>query len=80
MKRVENSENVENHNSTITVKGQQFVVLKTGELLTHPDGTFLNKLVIHHVTDADAGMYICLGANVMGYNFRSAFLSVVAGT
>ncbi|XP_067656639.1 fibroblast growth factor receptor-like 1 [Haliotis asinina] len=79
LKRIEDSEDMDNHNSTISVKGQQFVVLKTGDLLTRPDGTYLNKLVIHRATAADAGMYICLGANSMGYNFRSAFLSVVPG-
>ena len=41
-----------------------------------PDGSYLSKLVIDPVKDGDAGMYICLGANTMGYNFRYAYLSV----
>lgn len=66
-------------NTTIMVKGQKFVVLKTGEVWNRPDGSYLNKLIISRATDADSGMYICLGANSMGYNFRSAFLTVLPG-
>ena len=63
-------------NTTIEVKGQKFVVLKTGEVWTRPDGSYLNKLVIPRATQRHAGMYICLGANSRGYNFRSAYLSI----
>lgn len=80
LKRVEDSEAAESMNTTIEVKGQNFVVLRTaGEVWSGPDGSYLNKLVIHHAQPRDAGMYICLGANSMGYSFRSAYLQVVPG-
>ncbi|XP_078455625.1 fibroblast growth factor receptor-like 1 isoform X1 [Lampetra planeri] len=63
-------------NSTIDVRGQRFAVLPTGEVWSRPDGSYLNKLVIVRARAEDAGMYICLGANSMGYSFRSAFLTV----
>lgn len=78
LKRVEyGSEN--KYNSTIDVGGQKFVVLPTGEVWSRPDGSYLNKLMISRAKEEDAGMYICLGANTMGYSFRSAFLTVLPG-
>ncbi|KAM9678081.1 fibroblast growth factor receptor-like 1 isoform 2-T2 [Trichechus inunguis] len=65
------------YNSTIDVGGQKFVVLPTGEVWSRPDGSYLNKLLIARARQDDAGMYICLGANTMGYSFRSAFLTVL---
>ncbi len=60
--------------------GMHFMVLRTtGEVLTRPDGSFLNKLTIVSATEHDSGMYVCLGANVKGYNTRSAFLTVLPG-
>ncbi|KAJ8387384.1 hypothetical protein AAFF_G00157610 [Aldrovandia affinis] len=35
------------------------------------------ELLITRAKEEDAGMYICLGANTMGYSFRSAFLTVL---
>lgn len=67
------------HNATIDVGGQKFVVLPTGEVWSRPDGSYLNKLLIARARQDDAGMYICLGANTMGYSFRSAFLTVLPG-
>lgn len=67
------------YNSTIDVGGQKFVVLPTGEVWSRPDGSYLNKLMITRAKEEDAGMYICLGANTMGYSFRSAFLTVLPG-
>ncbi|KAL0176599.1 hypothetical protein M9458_028929, partial [Cirrhinus mrigala] len=58
------------YNSTIEVGDHRFVVLPT-------DGSYLNKLLITRAKEEDAGMYICLGANTMGYSFRSAFLTVL---
>ncbi|XP_072353659.1 fibroblast growth factor receptor-like 1a isoform X1 [Scyliorhinus torazame] len=76
LKRVEyGSEN--KYNSTIDVGGQKFVVLPMGEVWSRPDGSYLNKLMISRAKEEDAGMYICLGANTMGYSFRSAFLTVL---
>uniref|UniRef100_A0A8C9Q7N7 Fibroblast growth factor receptor-like 1 n=1 Tax=Spermophilus dauricus TaxID=99837 RepID=A0A8C9Q7N7_SPEDA len=65
------------HNSTIDVGGQKFLVLPTGDVWSRPDGSYLNKLLISRARQEDAGMYICLGANTMGYSFRSAFLTVL---
>ncbi|KAK7483248.1 hypothetical protein BaRGS_00025541, partial [Batillaria attramentaria] len=80
LKRVEDSEMAQAMNTTIEVKGQKFMVLRTaGEVWSDPDGSYLNKLVIHHASADDAGMYICLGANSMGYSFRAAYLHVVPG-
>ncbi|KAJ8015228.1 hypothetical protein DPEC_G00023950 [Dallia pectoralis] len=65
------------YNSTLEVGGQHYVVLPTGDVWSRPDGSYLNKLAIIKARDEDAGMYICLGANTMGYNFRSAYLTVL---
>ena len=74
LKRVEGN----NHpNNTIPMNGQYFVVLPAGEVLPRPDGSYLNKLIIAYATEEDAGMYICLGANTMGYSLKSAFLEVL---
>lgn len=78
LKRVESNEE-SRYNSTIEVGDQQFVVLPTGEVWSRPDGSYLNKLLITRAKEEDAGMYICLGANTMGYSFRSAFLTVLPG-
>ncbi len=67
------------YNSTLEVGGQHFVVLPTGGVWSRPDGSYLNKLAIVKARDEDAGMYICLGANTMGYSFRSAYLTVLSG-
>lgn len=67
------------YNSTLEVGGQHFVVLPTGDVWSRPDGSYLNKLAIIKARDEDAGMYICLGANTMGYSFRSAYLTVLSG-
>lgn len=78
LKRVESNE--ESHfNSTIEVGDHRFVVLPTGDVWSRPDGSYLNKLLITRAKKEDAGMYICLGANTMGYSFRSAFLTVLPG-
>ncbi|XP_045919503.1 fibroblast growth factor receptor-like 1 [Micropterus dolomieu] len=75
LKRVESNEE-NRYNSTIEVGDHRFVVLPTGEVWSRPDGSYLNKLLITRAKEEDAGMYICLGANTMGYSFRSAFLTV----
>lgn len=67
------------YNSTIEVGDHRFIVLPTGEVWSRPDGSYLNKLLITRAKEEDAGMYICLGANTMGYSFRSAFLTVLPG-
>lgn len=55
------------------------MVLPTGEAWSRPDGSYLNKLLITRAKEEDAGMYICLGANTMGYSFRNAYLTVLPG-
>ncbi|XP_043560026.1 fibroblast growth factor receptor-like 1 [Chiloscyllium plagiosum] len=67
------------YNSTIEVGGQRFVVLPAGDVWFRPDGSYLNKLLIARATEDHSGMYICLGANTMGYSFRSAYLTVLPG-
>lgn len=76
LKRVEPGEE-NKFNSTIEVGEHRFVVLPTGEVWSRPDGSYLNKLLITRAKEDDAGMYICLGANTMGYSFRSAYLTVL---
>ncbi|XP_056328279.1 fibroblast growth factor receptor-like 1b [Danio aesculapii] len=66
------------YNSTLEVGGQHYVVLPTGDVWSRPDGSYLNKLAIVKARDEDAGMYICLGANTMGYSVRSAYLTVLS--
>lgn len=78
LKRVESHEE-SRYNSTIEVGDHRFVVLPMGEVWSRPDGSYLNKLLITRAKEEDAGMYICLGANTMGYSFRSAFLTVLPG-
>jgi hypothetical protein len=68
-------------NTTIEVTpGHKFKVLRTaGEVWSGPDGSYLNKLIIHQATERDSGMYVCLGANSNGFSFKSAYLTVVPG-
>lgn len=56
---------------------QQFIVLKTRKVLSQMDGSYLNRLTIKNAQPEDSGVYICLGANSMGYNIRSAYLTVL---
>lgn len=80
LKRLDkNLEHLVNSTNIIEVKGQKFVVLKTGEVYKDSEGFYVNKLVIKNVLATDVGMYICLGANTMGYSFRSAFLTILSG-
>uniref|UniRef100_A0AAQ4P9G7 Fibroblast growth factor receptor like 1a n=1 Tax=Gasterosteus aculeatus aculeatus TaxID=481459 RepID=A0AAQ4P9G7_GASAC len=77
LKRVEPGDE-DRFNSTIEVRGDhRFVVLPAGEVWSRPDGSYLNKLLITRAKEEDAGMYICLGANTMGFSFRSAYLTVL---
>lgn len=61
----------------IKVQGENYRVLQSSEVIERSDGSFLNKLTIPEVFEADSGKYICLGANSMGYSFRSAYLTVL---
>ncbi|XP_027019402.2 fibroblast growth factor receptor-like 1b [Tachysurus fulvidraco] len=66
------------YNATLEIRGQHFMVLPTKDTWPRPDGSYLNKLAIVKARDEDAGMYICLGANSMGYNLRTAYLTVLS--
>ena len=55
------------------------MVLKTEKVWPFSDGSYINKLNITKATESDSGMYVCLGANRMGYNYRSAYLTVLSG-
>ncbi|XP_077992593.1 fibroblast growth factor receptor-like 1 [Glandiceps talaboti] len=76
LKRVEPHMKHKELNTTIDFNGAKLIVLPAGDVWIRPDGAYLNKLVIQHATEEDAGMYVCLGANTMGYNYRTAFLRV----
>ncbi|XP_070539781.1 LOW QUALITY PROTEIN: fibroblast growth factor receptor-like 1 [Ptychodera flava] len=78
LKRVEPHMKLKDLNTTIDFNGSKLIVLPAGEIMFRPDGAYLNKLVIQRATEEDAGMYICLGANTMGYNYRTAFLDVLS--
>lgn len=49
------------------------------QMMRVADGSYLSKLILSNVKDKDSGMYICLGANTMGYSFRYAYLTVISG-
>ncbi|XP_015931132.1 fibroblast growth factor receptor-like 1 [Parasteatoda tepidariorum] len=66
----------ENHD-IIKVQNENYRILQSSEVVERSDGSFLNKLTIPEVYEADSGKYICLGANSMGYSFRSAYLTVL---
>ncbi|XP_077387372.1 fibroblast growth factor receptor-like 1a isoform X2 [Festucalex cinctus] len=76
LKRVEGGHESK-FNSTLEVGDHRFAVLPTGDVWSRPDGSYLNKLLITRAKKEDAGMYVCLGANTMGYSFRSAYLTVL---
>ncbi|XP_035672493.1 fibroblast growth factor receptor-like 1 isoform X1 [Branchiostoma floridae] len=76
LKRVEEHELHKHPNTTIDVGGVKFIVLPTGDVWSRPDGSYLNKLMISKAKEEDSGMYICLGANTMGYSYKAAFLTV----
>nr|XP_039263315.1 fibroblast growth factor receptor-like 1 [Styela clava] len=63
----------------ITIEGRHYLILPTQEMLSLPNGSYLNKLVIRGATEKHAGMYICLAANTMGYNYKYAYLNVTSG-
>ncbi|XP_071946951.1 fibroblast growth factor receptor-like 1 [Antedon mediterranea] len=80
LKRIEPHNRLKNSNTTIDMDGQKFIVLPPGQIAIQKDGTYLNKLTISNAKVENTGMYVCLGANTMGYSFKSAFLKVLPGT
>ncbi|GIY91781.1 hypothetical protein CEXT_796762 [Caerostris extrusa] len=70
-----NEEETDGH-KVIKVHGEYFRILKSTEVVEKSDGSFINKLILNGVSKKDAGKYICLGANTIGYSFRSAFLTI----
>jgi len=45
-------------------------------MVTRKDGSYLSKLTLRQIVNADAGPYVCLSTNNAGYTFRRAHLSV----
>lgn len=77
LKRIDDPQQFRHRNATIPVNDEHFVVINTsGMALVHTDGSYLTKLQIQSTKVHDSGMYICWGANTMGFSFRSAFLVV----
>lgn len=77
---MEHPGDIRHKNTTIEVQGKHFIVLnKTSKIYAERDGTWMNKLVLSRVTERDAGLYICLAANSMGYSVRRAYLTVHQG-
>ncbi|XP_074641863.1 fibroblast growth factor receptor-like 1 [Tubulanus polymorphus] len=76
LKKLDSKMPVTQPNQTIEVNGMVLHVLKKGEVWFRKDGSYLNKLTIHNARAEDAGMYVCLGANNRGYNYKEAYLVV----
>ncbi|XP_022236886.1 fibroblast growth factor receptor-like 1 isoform X2 [Limulus polyphemus] len=66
-----------NSKNVVKINGQYFQVLTSSEVSKKPDGLFLHKLQIPAARESDTGQYLCLGANTLGYSYRSAFLTVM---
>ncbi|XP_054709483.1 fibroblast growth factor receptor-like 1 [Uloborus diversus] len=76
LKQADPSEAEMDSHKIIKIHGEYFRILKSSEILERSDGSFINKLNISGASKKDAGKYICLGANEMGYSSRSAFLTI----
>lgn len=61
----------------INVEGEHYRVLESSQVVDEGDGLYVNQLMIEDAKESDAGSYICLGANAMGYRSRNAFLVVM---
>ncbi|XP_076372064.1 fibroblast growth factor receptor-like 1 isoform X2 [Tachypleus tridentatus] len=66
-----------NSKNVVRINGQYFQILTSSEVSKKPDGLFLHKLQIPAARESDTGQYLCLGANTLGYSYRSAFLTVM---
>ena len=77
LKRVDDPRSIIHRNTTIKVDGTYFVVLPVQHLWQRDDGSYMSELVIAKTVSQDSGMYVCLGANRRGYNYRSTFLTVL---
>ncbi|XP_076362335.1 fibroblast growth factor receptor-like 1 [Tachypleus tridentatus] len=63
--------------NVVKVDGSSFRILNSSEVFHKPNGLFLHKLQISEAQESDAGQYVCLGTNTLGYSYRSAFLNVI---
>ena len=55
------------------------VTCSTQSVKDKSSGTYTNKLTIQRATTDDAGKYICLGANDVGFATKEAYLTVLDG-
>lgn len=76
LKQVKDTDNL-NGQQTFRVNNESYIVLKSTEHVKQENDFYLNKLTIRNVNAIHAGKYICWAANIQGYNFRSASLSVL---
>ena len=80
LKKVDKSQGIPNTNTTFEYMEQWYIVLPDADRVwSRADGTYLTKLIIHSVTARDAGVYICLAANSIGYSAKPSYLSVLTG-
>ncbi|CAG0915668.1 unnamed protein product [Notodromas monacha] len=77
LKRLETrSEENKYLNDSLPLRGERFRVLNTSSTSMLGPDTYLNRLVVSHARRDDAGLYVCLASNVLGYSFRQAFVTV----
>ena len=80
LKRIDSPHTVKNNSDLIKVKGQNFLVLPDADTVWSPTkGLYVNKLTLQKVGPKNAGAYLCLAANSIGYTVKNAFLEVLPG-
>lgn len=66
-------------NKTIPIGNQHYRRVETAAPVVAKGGnTYLSKLTIVRAVPEDAGIYACLGANNLGYDYREAHLTVLS--
>ncbi|XP_023221378.1 fibroblast growth factor receptor-like 1 [Centruroides sculpturatus] len=76
LKQVTSNDN-KNGQPTFKVNNESYIVLKSSEHVKQENDSYLNKLIIRNANMKHAGKYVCWAANIQGYNFKSASLSVI---
>ncbi|KAK8753936.1 hypothetical protein OTU49_003115, partial [Cherax quadricarinatus] len=65
-------------NSTRQLGGRWFRRVKgAGGVVARGEGHYLSKLTISHAFPSDAGVYVCLAVNTLGFSFKEAHLTVL---